>query len=410
MSSTIPSTPKWHCVPSSGQQINTCAITPDGSLVVCGTWLESKQGSLGIYIINCYASSGDLLWSIPVSDHPIEHGVYWVAISDDGSTVAAGGQLSENQGFLKAYQYNPGPPNTMRLVPLLDITTPGRINQVSLSGDGTRLVACYGNTIVLFARTALNPFTQLDSHDASAGASVESVMINKTGTRAVLGAISWGANDSTSGQLISLDVGDTGFLTPYETSFNVGVMRVAITDDGSAWGGSLHDGSCVCYQGTASDTPTWRYQPENVVISYGIAIGGSDSTAVQVALGVNLPTSTGTDPSDANGGAIISLTSVKSDGGYKAQVNWRQETKYGVNPGISFDSSCNYITGTDGKPANKTHVEESAGHFYLFDNTSGTLTWSVPTIKMNWPMMIDGQGQAIVGGSDDGELFFWAAS
>lgn len=409
MTLKIPSEPKWSRVPASGKQINTCAITPDGSRVVCGTWVE-RGADKGIFSVYCYDASGELLWSAPVSDTPIEHGVYWVDISDDGSTVAAGGEVSYGSGFLTAYQYCPGAPDTERLRPLLDASTSSRINQVSLSADGSCLVACYGNSIALFARSAQGGFTQLDSHDAGANAEVKSAMVDGAGTRAVLASRTYDSSGGTTGQLISFEIGPDGFASTTTTPFDSGVMRVAITDDGSAWGGSLHDGSCVCFHNGAERTPAWRYHPKlNVELAYGFGISGPDASTVNIALGANMGPTGNPGPGFHPGGGVFSLTSVGSNGSYAPQCNWVIPTSFGVNPGVSLDRAGAFVTATDGKPNDKNKLEESAGHFYLFDNAAGSIVWSRKTETMNWPMAIAGDGRAIVGGSDDGRLFYWAA-
>lgn len=410
MTSSIPAEPQWSCVPASGKQINTCAITPDGSRVVCGTWVE-RGDDQAVYKVYCYDASGELLWSVPVSATPIKHGVYWVAISDDGSTVAAGGEVDYNKGFLQAWHYVPGAPDTELLRPLLSVSTPSRVNQVSLSGDGRCLLACYGSRIALFARSAVaNGFAQLDSFDAGANADVQSVMVDKAGKRAVLASRTYGQNNATTGELVSFEMGAQGFVSHKATAFDSCVMRVAITEDGSAWGASLHDGSCVCFQLSADSAPAWRYHPElDVELAYGFGISGSDSGSVHIALGANLGPTGNPGPGVHPGGAVFSISSVGANGRYAARCNWAIPTSFGVNPGVSLDRAGAFVTATDGKPDDSHKVDESAGHFYLFDNTAGSLLWSQKTKTMNWPMAISADGRAIVGGSDDGRLFYWAA-
>lgn len=409
MTLKIPSEPKWRCVPASGKQINTCAITPDGSRVVCGTWVERGDDE-GIFRVYCYDSLGQLLWSVPVSDSPIKHGVYWVAISDDGSTVAAGGEIAYTRGFLTAYEDVPGPPDTERLRPLLDASTSSRVNQVSLSADGRCLIACYGSKIALFGRSGQSGFTQLDTHDAGTNAEVKSAMVDKAGKRAVLASRTYDQNGGTTGELISFEIGVDGFASATTTPIDSGVMRVAITDDGSAWGGSLHDGSCVCFHDGADSAPAWRYRPHvNVELAYGFGISGSDASGVHVALGANLGPTGVPGPGFHPGGAVFSLTSVDSNGSYAPRYNWVIPTSYGVNPGVSLDCAGSFVTATDGKPGQKHKVDESAGNFYLFDNSTGGILWSRETQTMNWPMAISADGRAIVGASDDGRLFYWAA-
>ncbi len=297
MNATIPSEPKWARVPARGKQINTCAITPDGSRVVCGTWVERGPDVSAVFHIYCYDASGELLVSIPVSEAAIEHGVYWVAISDDGSTLAAGGEVAENEGFLRVYGIHPdAPPNTMRLVPLLATSTPSRVNEVSLGTDGNRLVACYGSTVALYGANGRFEFDLLDTFDVGGQADVQSVMIDGAGRRAVAASRTYGANNATTGKLVRLEIGAEGFTSHHITPFDSGVMRVAITADGSAWGGSLHDGSCVCFQDNATEEPAWRFAPTSdqlptgqaISLAYGFAITGSSTGTVHLAVGANL--------------------------------------------------------------------------------------------------------------------------
>ena len=358
MTSIIASEPQWSCVPANGKQINSCAITPDGSRLVCGTRIE-RGDDQAVFTVYCYDASGELLWSVPVSATPIQHGVYWVAIRDDGSC----------------------------------------------------LVACYGSSMALFGRSvAISGFTQLDSFDVGGNADVQSVMVDKAGTQAVLASRTYAQDNATTGQLISFEIGARGFISHKVTAFDSGVMRVAITEDGSVWGASLHDGSCVCFQVSADSAPAWRYHPElDVELAYGFGISGSDTGTVHIALGANLgPTGkpgSGCHPA----GAVFSMSSVGTNGRYAPKFNWVIRTTFGVNPGVSLDRAGAFVTATDGKPANTHKVDESAGHFYLFDNSAGSLLWSQKTKTMNWPMAISADGRAIVGGSDDGRLFYWAA-
>jgi hypothetical protein len=411
MSTTFSSTPTWRCTPASGKEINSCAITPDGRRVACGTWVERGQTE-AVYHVYCYDQSGTLLWSAPVSSQTIDHGVYWVSISDDGSTVAAGGEAASDEGFLCAWQYKPKPQGGSQLRQILKTSTSSRVNQVSLSGNGQCLVACYGSSVALFTRQSDADFKQLDHRDLGSPADVQSVMVDNAGTRAVMASRSYQPDGDTSGRLFSLDINTDGFGSTTGTTFDSGVMRVAITDDGSAWGGSLHDGSCVCFQPSSAThpAPAWRYYPESSVdIAYGFAISGSDNSVVQLALGANLKKNSQSASGTPAGGIVMSLTStVVTHGQYTPRCNWSIPTHFGVNPGLSMDAAHVYTTATDGKPDDQHKVQESAGHFYLLNNQESQVVWSYKTKTMNWPMAIARDGSAIVGGSDDGQLLYWA--
>ena len=92
---------------------------------------------------------------------------------------------------------------------------------------------------------------------------------------------------------------------------------------------------------------------------------------------------------------------------FKGIIKWSQDTEFGVNPGVSMDKNAQYVTATDGQPKGKT-VKESKGNFYLFNVEDGQLQWRYQTNQMNWPMQLSSDGQSVIGGSDDGSVYYWA--
>lgn len=416
MTQSIPSKPKWQVALSKTEQVNSCAISADGSRVVAGTSQEFGQGQFSVV---CLDADGNQLWSKPVGTPEAYQGVFWVAISADGGTVAAGGELADgSQGFLVAYAAATG----FELYSKTDL--PGRVNQVSLNDNGTTLLACYLNTIAVFQRGSTLDFVQTGTHSVAEHHTIESAMISGDGMHVVAGSIHYvqpstgagnpqpavaAAQQATVGAIISAPVlPKSGFGDVTTTSLDSGVMRVAITHDGSAWGGVLHDASCVCFLAGPTIQPVWRHHTNMTTdVAYAFAIAGSASGTVYLAYGVNL--TVGQDPG-APQGAVFSLTCDAQAATPVPVQRWVMPTRFAVNPGVSLDRAGTLISATDGKPDPGNETHESEGNFYLFDNVANQPLWSYPTSKMNWPMAIAANGQAVVGASDDGHVYYWAGA
>lgn len=365
---------------------------------MAGTSQEFGQGQFAVV---CFDADGTQRWRQPVGTAEAYQGVFWVAISADGSTVAAGGELADgSEGFLVAFDGATG----SSLYTQTDL--PERVNQVSLSDEGSMLLACYMNTVVLLSRSPGGTFAQVGTHSVAPHHTIESAMISGDGTRAVAGSIHYVQN-ATVGAVISAPVTPTGFGAVTTTEIDSGVMRVAITQDGSAWGGALHDASCVCFLAGATSLPVWRHRSDvPAAIAYAFGIAGSANGTVYLAYGVNLVV--GEDPG-APQGAVFSLTCDAQAVTPVPVQRWVMPTTYSVNPGVSLDRAATLVSATDGKPVPGHETQESAGNFYLFDNVANRLLWSYPTPMMNWPMAIAANGQAIVGASDDGCVYYWSA-
>lgn len=398
MSTSIPSTPRWQVALSTTEQVNSCAICADGSRIIAGT---SQEFGSGQFAVVCLDADGTQRWKQLVGDAAAYQGVFWVAISADGTVVAAGGEFAKaaGSGFMYAFNAADGSP-------LLSVTgLQGRVNQVSLSDDGSYLLACHDQTIALYRQASPSTFTLIDTYAVALDYTVESAMIAGNGTRAVGGAIHYD-DGATSGSLVSLDITAAGFTNPTITDFDAGLMRVAITADGSAWGGCLHDASCVCFLASASAQPAWRYPcPVAASIAYAFAITGSATGTVFLAYGVNLVV--GNDPG-APQGAVISIQCNATAPVPSPALRWALPTSYAVNPGVSLDRWGRLVSATDGKPDSGDETKESAGNFYLFDNVASAVLWSYPTNLMNWPMQIAADGRSVVGASDNGSVYYWA--
>lgn len=124
--------PSWSAQPRPGYQINSTAISADGSVMITGTSIEGANG--GDFAVYCYqtedGSGGTLLWSDPLGREAYE-GVFWVAMSADGRYAAAGGSYeTEGSGFLRLYSVGGGASSRQ------EFATTSRINQVEMSADG----------------------------------------------------------------------------------------------------------------------------------------------------------------------------------------------------------------------------------------------------------------------------------
>jgi outer membrane protein assembly factor BamB len=134
LTQSIPCTPTWQRVLSTTEQVNSRALSADGSRVVAGT---SQEFGKGQFAVVCFDADGTQRWRQPVGTAEAYQGVFWVAISADGSSVAAGGELADgSEGFLFAFDDALG----SSLYWQTGLSERG--NQVSLSDDGCTLLAC----------------------------------------------------------------------------------------------------------------------------------------------------------------------------------------------------------------------------------------------------------------------------
>jgi hypothetical protein len=75
-----------------------------------------------------------------------------------------------------------------------------------------------------------------------------------------------------------------------------------------------------------------------------------------------------------------------------------------------MDAAGNYVAVADGTPT------QNRGGFYLFDGADGASRWtsatippnSFPTADMNYSIALSADGNAAVGGSDDGYIYYFS--
>lgn len=391
MDITKANSPTWQTSTSDTYQVNSVAISADGQACFFGTSSEYGQGQ---FTVQCYSAQGLRLWQQTVTPKDAQQGVFWVDISADGSSAVAGGEVAKDNGFLSAFDAITG-------VVRLDASVPSRVNQVSLSAKGQRLLAVFGSTVQLYELDAqATSYTLISQQDLSPYY-LNSAVLAEDGQTAIVSAMLYSEDSSTSGAVFQYAVSDTqlNLIQKYPLE-SAGPMRVAVTANGEAFGASLHDGSCAVFKASGSSQPLWVYKPDkaNLSVAYAFDMTINNGGQLIVACGANLYDS-------AKGGYLYVLRAKWVDESYQPELLWDAELDYAANPGVSLDINATYVTATDGKPSDPP--KESPGNFYLFDMASGQLKWQFPTSQMNWPMALAADASSVFGGSDDGAVYYW---
>lgn len=391
---SISKTPKWTATPTTGLQINSVAISPDGALSLCGTSNEFGTGQFALF---CYNAAGTLIWQQSVTGANATQGVFWVALSADKRFAAAGGESAKNAGFLTVCNAATG-------TILLNIQQglPGRVNQVSFSDDGTLLVAAYSNAVQLYRLQDDGTFGYRSTVTIDAAFDCINAVISGDGSRVWAAAINYGTTPYT-GLVACIEIRGDLFSIVNKYTLSTGAMRIATTPNGMFAAAALHTGGCALFWAGQKDSPAWTYTPSQSTLSlaYAIAITQTTGGNVVVACGTN---------QTGDGGFLYRVDAIPSGTSqWTPSLRWISTLQYSANPGVSLDQNADLVTATDGKPK-QSDIEatpESPGNFYLFDGASGTCLWQYPTAIMNWPMVITPDGTAALGGSDDGTLCYW---
>lgn len=399
--------PSWTATPDPTLQVNSVAISADGNTCVFGTSSEYGQGDFNVYH---YDGTGTLRGAWAFGPANSTQGVFWSAVSADGQFAAAGGETASKQaGLLTAYRLSDG-------VQVLSDTLPSRVSQVSLSGDGSLLLAVCGDTVKLYSY-ASGAYTCV-GQQTFAGASCGSCALSPDGFRGVVACTIYhdagsagGESSPATGQVVSLAIAGNVLSVSGAWTTTTGVQRVAMAATGNYWGAVLHDGSCALLGPDNVNQPVWQYRPtlQNLGIAYGIDITETSTGRVVLACAANVPLPP-TEPIQAHSSGYLYLVeSVQSGGVPSPQFCWGSALEYSGNPGVSLARDAQSVTATDGQPIYPltTPPKETPGNFYLFDGATGAQKWRYPTPIMNWPMTITPDGRCAFGGSDDGSVYFW---
>lgn len=399
--------PSWTATPDPTLQVNSVALSADGNTCIFGTSSEYGSGDFNVYH---YDATGTLRGSWPFGPANSTQGVFWVAVSADGQFAAAGGEsASKNAGLLSAYRLSDG-------ATVLSETCSSRVSQVSMSGDGSLLLAVFGDTVRLYNYNG-SAYTCVGQQSFT-GASCGSCALSPDGFVGVVACTIYHDDDSadggsspSTGQVVSLSIAGNALSVSGTWPTGTGVQRVAMAATGNYWGAVLHDGSCALLGPANVDKPLWQFRPtlQNLGIAYGIDITETSAGRVVLACAANVPIPE-TEPIQApSGGYLYLVESVPNGAGQAAKFCWGSQLQYSGNPGVSLAREAQSVTATDGQPIYPltTPPKETPGNFYLFDGATGEKLWSYATPIMNWPMTITPDGSYAFGGSDDGSVYFW---
>jgi outer membrane protein assembly factor BamB len=79
---------------------------------------------------------------------------------------------------------------------------------------------------------------------------------------------------------------------------------------------------------------------------------------------------------------------------------WHAEIANSPNS-TSIDAAGLFVAMADGWPTSKP------AKFHLFNASDGQKRWESDTLSMNWPIVINSNGDAIAAGSDDGTVYYF---
>ena len=393
------SAPSWTAQPHSGFQVNTTAMSADGSVLLTGTSLEySTSDQFGVYCYTPDGNAGRLLWSDPL-DRDAQDGVFWAAVSADGRYGAAGGSYTDEAGFLRLYSIANGPASRQ------EFSTSGRVNEVEMSADGSMVLAVYNERADLYQ--LVNGSYRLAGSQTFAGFYLRTCGITPDGTWAVVG----GDVDTDTGDVASPDASNPGIVAMLlwdsgslqavgRGAPGDGVRRVVIS--GRFVAASTRSGTISLWSRVMG--PVWQHEwtfspTPPVGIIYALAIAQPDEV-VWIGAGGNA-----TGPGET-GGKVFVVQGVPNDAGFTPKQLWMNSTVYPPNPATGFDAQARCLTAADGDP---TKAGETKGNFYLFNAQTGQVIWSLETSLMNWSMVINPAATACFGGSDDGLIYYWGS-
>ncbi|MCG8668375.1 MAG: hypothetical protein MI867_03110 [Pseudomonadales bacterium] len=396
--------PTWSITPEQGQQLNSVAFDAAGKNIVTGTSQEYGNTNVDVY---CYQTDGQnvtLSWKQTIASD-VQYGTFWVAMADLGQYCAAAGHTASDNGYIYVYDVQ----NSGTVVG--EFNYDSRVSEIELTPAGDYFIAVQGVNVILGKNNA-GSFTATEDALPS-GAYMRTCGISTNSTYAVAA----GAIYSTESKADDESSAPTGVICVYQnnggsfTRLNTiamphEILRVAMTDDGNYFV-ATDDNGHVHFFSSTSTTATWSYTPAYACdLTYAAAIAYDTNQDVLVGVGTNISVTTQVQSEQASAFTVQpGLIYVLKDVSDAPQVLWQQRIEYPPNPGLNFDVSAKYLTCATGQPYDTQN--ETIGSFYLFDAATGFQYWRYDTSIMNWPMNINAQATACVGGSDSGTLYYW---
>jgi len=351
--------------------VNSVAVSADGQTVFAGTYFytygHETPNSPPFNVAAClWDAKGNLKWK---DVFPSQVGIYWTALSRDGAWAATGGEVvSHGKGFICAYDAASG-------AKTLNFTANTRANRVALSGDGSTLAA--GTDDVLIFRRSGSSWGAPTVIPLAAGDRANSVDISQDGR--------WVAAVTADGfvMLIEIPLGVPTLVASWQIKPASSGSWVSMAAGGSGFVVSL--ATQVFYFDTASfptsRAPAWS-QPLTGA-DHGNAVAISDDGSLISAIG--------------NVGAAGKLW-VYSNKTTSGALLWTAATAHNPN-NTAFDGAGKLVAVADGYP------DGVKAAFYLF-GSDGTPRWTSATGNMNWGLAVAANGGAVVGGSDDGNVYY----
>ena len=388
--------------------VNSVAISNDGKRVVAGTFIHdydqkidkgfpNVKSRFGLYFFDDVPKvptpKVDPKWS---DEFNAWDGVFGVAISGDGKTVAGSGWLDRNGdtklGLLRAYDADSSSTDALKvLLDYKDIKQ--RVSWVSLSDDGS-VLAAVADDVYVFRREG-DTFRDEPSKFGIAALAkqyVTSIAVHPTGA--------WLVACDHSGRVYAsrLNNGVVENVVTWKAPEEHPFLSVAIASDAGKFvvgGGNLvflFDFNDFMAQGLA-------YQPKDFDTGKGESDVPGDPPG-KLAENVRWVATS------ADGTLItVVVNRTNLDGKLFARngdltPRWHERIDNSPNS-TSVDAAGLFVAMADGWPTSRP------AKFHLFNASDGKKRWESGTLSMNWPMVINSNGDAIVAGSDDGSVYFF---
>lgn len=369
-----------------GQWINWVAISNDGTTVAAATYKPNKIDNYEFFLMS---NSGEIKFKDTFENYL--GGAFWVAVSANGNRSAVGGlkKRSDNSevGFVRAYD------NT---TVALDYETQGRVNALALSSNGILLIVGAGsrNTeseVLLLFKLVNAQFVKVDSVVRPKGC--RSIAFSDEGTTAVCGRF--------DGVVEVFQISDFKFNSIMEYKLEpftdkTSVRFVNISPNGKWIVASGNNGFFYLFNGQRlkiNKAPEWSVQSNAGTEVYGVSVS-SDGKFVAA----------GSSNGELSGNGKNSLQVIENNCSESACTPldyWTIEPDRAPNPGMMFDGSGRWLTLATGFPVG------TKSSFYLFDIKNKKIAFRHVTSDMNWPLSISRDGKYIAGGSDDSRVYLF---
>ena len=397
--------PTWSITPKQGQQLNTVAFDANARYVITSTSQEYGTTDVGVYCYNTDGENVTLHWSSELAKN-VDYGTFWVAMCSTGAYCAAAGHTASDNGYLYIFDTATGKQAAV-------FNYSSRVNEIEFSANAELFIAVQGANVILGEQSS-GAFTQATMSPQS-GAYMRTCDVSENATWAVAAGAVYPSGENAAPTGIICFYQNVNGTLQYRNMATTDheILRVSITADGQYVVATDNNGHVRLYS-VGQPTPLWDYTPAYACdLTYAAAIAYNVHGEVMVGVGTNISV-TSQVQSESSGafkvqpGLIYVLKHVadsSSPTGYAASVQWQQRIQYPPNPGLNFDAQARYLTCATGQPYDT--MNETTGSFYLFDGATGFQYWRFDTSIMNWPMQINSQATACVGGSDSGTLYYW---